>query len=82
MPSCKSFYEDLVTCLLKSDCVRKEGRTVKECLQREHNDSVPEECRHLQKSFVECKRNMVGCSMIFSEFSIENAGNSNIIVYI
>lgn len=56
--SCSGVRQALADCLLKTDCVLKQGRTPSECLQ-EHSDELPMECQHLRKAFFECKRGMV-----------------------
>ena len=60
MARCTLFFEELVECLLASDCVQKQGRSVKECLDRKYDESVPEECRNRQQLYRECRFNMVG----------------------
>ncbi|TPX51830.1 hypothetical protein SeMB42_g00495 [Synchytrium endobioticum] len=59
MPSCKRLFDDLVGCLLESDCVVKSNHTVKECLDKKHDHQVPNECRLLQESYFACKRSII-----------------------
>jgi cytochrome c oxidase assembly factor 5 len=60
MPSsCKDIRQELVDCMLKSDCVLKKGNSVRECFKEEHADDVPKECHSIRKSFYECRRGMV-----------------------
>ena len=33
MPTCKGLRQELIDCLLVSDCVMKDGKTVKQCLE-------------------------------------------------
>ncbi|EDV20577.1 Cytochrome c oxidase assembly factor 5 [Trichoplax sp. H2] len=56
--ACAGLRQELIDCLLASDCVQKHGRTPKECLKKE-NQGVPYECRTLQNSFFECKRSLL-----------------------
>ncbi|RUS17288.1 cytochrome c oxidase assembly protein PET191-domain-containing protein [Jimgerdemannia flammicorona] len=59
MPSsCKEIRQELVDCMLKSDCVLK-GHTIKECFQPEHTDDVPAACQSIRRSFFECRRGML-----------------------
>ncbi|KAI9260220.1 cytochrome c oxidase assembly protein PET191 [Sporodiniella umbellata] len=65
MPSsCQEIRQELIDCMLKSECVLK-GKTIKECFQSEHKSSVPEECHSIRKSFAECKRGMIDPRMRF-----------------
>ncbi|KAF0457892.1 Cytochrome c oxidase assembly factor 5 [Gigaspora margarita] len=59
MPSCKEIREELVDCLLKSDCVVVKRHTVKECLQFENSADVPKECQSIRRSFFECRRGLL-----------------------
>ncbi|KAJ3281159.1 hypothetical protein HK104_000174 [Borealophlyctis nickersoniae] len=66
MPSCDSFYKELVDCLLKSNCVLIQRHTPKECLDRRYDeDSVSKECRLVQRGWAECKAKMVNPRMRF-----------------
>lgn len=59
MPSsCKVIRQELIDCMLKSECVLK-GRTIKECFQPEHVDEVPSTCQSIRRSFFECRRGIV-----------------------
>ncbi|XP_008530507.1 cytochrome c oxidase assembly factor 5 isoform X1 [Equus przewalskii] len=49
--ACAGVKEDLGACLLRSDCVLKEGKSPRQCL-KEGN------CKALKYSFFECKRSM------------------------
>ncbi|CAO3620478.1 unnamed protein product [Mucor fragilis] len=60
MPSnCQEIRQELIECMLKSDCVLKKRNTVKECFKEEHKPDVPDECLSIKKSFAECKRGMI-----------------------
>lgn len=62
MPSsCSELRQDVIQCVLASPCMTREGSTVKECLKIGKQDgSVPEECYGLLRSFIDCKRSLVG----------------------
>lgn len=69
MPSsCKEIREELIECMLKSNCVLIKRNTVKECFKEEHKDDVPSECLSIKKSFGDCRRGMV----IITEQSINS----------
>ena len=54
---CDPLLRQLKLCLLKSDCVLKEGHLPSECIKdRALFDSLPDECRHLRKALWDCKR--------------------------
>lgn len=55
MPTCKGLRQDLMDCLLSSDCVKT--HTLKECLAED--SSIPDECRKLQKFHRICIRGLV-----------------------
>lgn len=55
---CVGIRNDLAACLIATDCVQKEGKTGQECL-RDHMDELPQDCQHLYKSYVACRRGMV-----------------------
>lgn len=56
--TCEPLLAALKECLLRSDCVVKQGRLPSECL-KEHVDELPEECQSLRKATFECKRSLV-----------------------
>ncbi|PWN90015.1 hypothetical protein FA10DRAFT_102314 [Acaromyces ingoldii] len=58
MNSCVGIRNDLAACLIATDCVQKEGKTGQECL-RDHMDELPQDCQHLYKSYVACRRGML-----------------------
>ncbi|KAK7486988.1 hypothetical protein BaRGS_00021804 [Batillaria attramentaria] len=57
--ACSGLRDDLRDCLLKSDCVRKNGKTPKECLMLGNDPSIPTECQSLRTAFFECKRSLI-----------------------
>ncbi|CAO3632301.1 unnamed protein product [Mucor hiemalis] len=66
MPSsCKEIREELIECMLKSNCVLIKRNTVKECFKEEHKDDVPSECLSIKKSFGDCRCGMMDPRMRF-----------------
>ncbi|KAJ1978291.1 Dephospho-CoA kinase (Dephosphocoenzyme A kinase) (COAE) [Dimargaris cristalligena] len=61
MPTtCQAIRESMIECILKTDCVRIQKHTVKECLQKpELTQTLPEDCQAIRRSFVECKRSLL-----------------------
>ncbi|KAJ1908895.1 Dephospho-CoA kinase (Dephosphocoenzyme A kinase) (COAE) [Tieghemiomyces parasiticus] len=61
MPTtCHRPRDELIECVLKSDCVRIQKHTVKECLQDpELIKTLPENCQAIRFSFLECKRSLL-----------------------
>ncbi|KAI9137607.1 cytochrome c oxidase assembly protein PET191, partial [Paraphysoderma sedebokerense] len=58
--SCKQIRQELIDCILASDCIKKHpGRTFRDCLKSEHDDEVDYKCRMLQRSYFECRRGML-----------------------
>ncbi|XP_070554311.1 cytochrome c oxidase assembly factor 5-like [Ptychodera flava] len=53
---CAAVREDFKNCLLASDCVRKDGKTPRECLKAGLMD---DECNALRVAFFECKRSLL-----------------------
>lgn len=56
--SCQGLLAALKECLMRSDCVMKQGNLPSDCLKN-HMDELPEECQSLRKATFECKRGMV-----------------------
>ena len=56
--SCEPLLNQLKDCLLRSDCVVKQGNLPSECLKK-HFDELPEECKALRHAVYSCKRGMV-----------------------
>ncbi|XP_053604979.1 cytochrome c oxidase assembly factor 5 [Plodia interpunctella] len=54
--TCAAIRADLKTCLLQSDCCRKDKKSPRECLKL---GIVPDECLQLRKIFFECKRSLL-----------------------
>ena len=60
MPSsCQEIRQELIECMLKSNCVLVKRNTVAECFKSENADDVPSECQSIRKSYAECRRGMV-----------------------
>ncbi|XP_065667399.1 cytochrome c oxidase assembly factor 5 isoform X2 [Hydra vulgaris] len=56
--ACNALRKELVNCLHKSDCMKKDGKTMGECMKKEA-DGVNTECRVTIYSFYECRRSML-----------------------
>ncbi|KAM6495945.1 Cytochrome c oxidase assembly protein PET191, partial [Amanita muscaria] len=56
--SCQNLLAALKDCILRSDCVVKDGRLPSDCLKN-HTNELPEECQSLRKAAFECKRGML-----------------------
>ncbi|KAL5508139.1 ELP2_2 [Sanghuangporus vaninii] len=56
--SCNDLKALLKDCLMRSDCVVKDGRLPSDCL-RNHLDELPEECRAVRLAVYNCKRGML-----------------------
>ncbi|OXG28723.1 hypothetical protein J008_02406 [Cryptococcus neoformans] len=56
-PACQLAKEELVACLLRTDCVLKSGKTPQECLQKPQE--LPLQCQHLITRFTDCKKGML-----------------------
>ena len=54
---CKPIRDELAECVLRSNCVLRENRTVQDCIKNPQD--LPEQCRHLMTSFSNCKRGLV-----------------------
>jgi hypothetical protein len=61
---CKPIRDDFADCVLRSNCVLREGRTVQDCIKNPQD--LPEQCRHLMTSFSNCKRGLVSPGVSFS----------------
>jgi cytochrome c oxidase assembly factor 5 len=57
--SCSKLKEELISCLQESQCVAEKGHSIKDCLSKEHDSLVSEDCRLIQRTFFDCKRSMV-----------------------
>ncbi|GHJ86809.1 hypothetical protein NliqN6_3211 [Naganishia liquefaciens] len=54
---CKPIRDELAECVLRSNCVLRENRTVQDCIKNPQD--LPEQCRHLMTSFSNCKRGLL-----------------------
>ncbi|KAI8798733.1 cytochrome c oxidase assembly factor 5 [Biomphalaria glabrata] len=54
--ACEGLRDDLLECMSKTDCVRKDKKTPRECL---HDPQIPEKCAMLRNAFFECKRSLL-----------------------
>lgn len=54
--SCSELREDFKLCMLNTDCVGKQKRTVKDCFDA---GDVPIECVQLRTLLFECKRSLL-----------------------
>ncbi|XP_046383688.1 cytochrome c oxidase assembly factor 5 [Ischnura elegans] len=61
---CSGIRADLKMCLLESECVKKTGKTPRECLKT-NDGSVPDECFALRNTFFECKRSLLDARQRF-----------------
>lgn len=68
MPTCKGLRQEVIDCILLSDCVVVDGKSVKECLIGDRDlcnrkgdgaDGVPDRCRQLQAAHKICIRGML-----------------------
>lgn len=64
---CKPIRDDLAECVLRSNCVLRQERTVQDCIKNPQD--LPEQCRHLMTSFSNCKRGLVSRSIGLSACS-------------
>ncbi|KZV73002.1 hypothetical protein PENSPDRAFT_549767, partial [Peniophora sp. CONT] len=55
---CEPLLYALKECLMRSDCVAKDGNLPSDCLKN-HFDDLPLECRNLRQATFECKRGML-----------------------
>ncbi|GFZ44816.1 hypothetical protein JCM24511_02542 [Saitozyma sp. JCM 24511] len=56
-PACKTVRDDLVACLLRTDCVIKSGKTPAECIRSPQE--LPLQCQHLITAYSDCKKGML-----------------------
>lgn len=57
-PACSGIMEDLVECLWKSDCVKIQRKTPRQCLLVKDDPTV-DECQNLRYAFFECRRSII-----------------------
>ncbi|CAK9781192.1 hypothetical protein CC85DRAFT_289004 [Cutaneotrichosporon oleaginosum] len=55
--ACQRERDELAQCILRTDCVLKQGKSPKECLS--NKDNLPLQCQHLLASFSDCKRGLL-----------------------
>ena len=53
--SCKDIAESLRDCLLKTECMKRPGTTMKDCLDEEQSP----QCQVLRNTYFECKRSQL-----------------------
>ncbi|KAI9633366.1 cytochrome c oxidase assembly protein PET191-domain-containing protein [Dioszegia hungarica] len=72
--ACQSIRDDLVACLLRTDCVLRSGKTPQECLK---SPDLPIQCQHLITAFADCKKGMLDPKRRFrgNHLSHREAGN-------
>ncbi|GAB1606188.1 cytochrome c oxidase assembly factor 5-like [Argonauta hians] len=58
-PACSGLRIELQECLAESDCVKKDGHSIKECVMLGKDPSIPNECNVLRNAFFECKRSLL-----------------------
>lgn len=52
---CEPLLAELKACLMKSDCVLKQGNLPSDCLKN-YSSELPEACRNLRVALFDCKR--------------------------
>uniref|UniRef100_A0A0M3IK07 Cytochrome c oxidase assembly factor 5 n=1 Tax=Ascaris lumbricoides TaxID=6252 RepID=A0A0M3IK07_ASCLU len=61
--SCDRLRQELKRCIKESDCVQKERRSAKDCINAT-DGSVPHRCFTLLSNFSDCKRSLVGFAFL------------------
>lgn len=61
--SCNKLRGEFVDCVMRSDCVLRQGNTPQSCI-KEHANELPEPCQHLRVALFECKRGLVRPSTV------------------
>ncbi|WVQ76890.1 hypothetical protein IAR50_006564 [Cryptococcus sp. DSM 104548] len=56
-PACQQAKEDLLSCIIRTDCVLKNGNTVTDCLSKPQD--LPIQCQHLITRFADCKKGLL-----------------------
>uniref|UniRef100_A0A0B7BIR9 Cytochrome c oxidase assembly factor 5 n=1 Tax=Arion vulgaris TaxID=1028688 RepID=A0A0B7BIR9_9EUPU len=54
--ACEHIKDDLLECLLKSDCCKKDKKTPRQCML---DPSIQDDCVRLRVAFFECKRSLL-----------------------
>jgi len=57
--ACQNIREELIACVLRSDCVLKSNNSVGDCISTQHRPDLPAQCQHLITTFTDCKRGML-----------------------
>lgn len=57
VPQCQPIRDDLVACVLRTNCVLRENRSPQDCLK--HPEDLPDQCVHLMTAFSNCKKGLV-----------------------
>lgn len=61
---CSPIRDDFVKCVLRTNCVLRQNRTVADCVK--HPEDLPEQCLHLMSAFNNCKKGLVSAMSSFS----------------
>ncbi|TXT09021.1 hypothetical protein VHUM_02495 [Vanrija humicola] len=56
-PACQRERDDLVQCILRTDCVLKQNKSPKECLQAK--TELPIQCQQLLATYTDCRRGLL-----------------------
>ncbi|BEJ16400.1 hypothetical protein CspHIS471_0510050 [Cutaneotrichosporon sp. HIS471] len=77
--ACQRERDELAQCVMRTDCVLKQGKSPKECLSSK--DNLPVQCQHLLASFSDCRRGMLDMRRRFrgnhlSEEAKHNGGDA------
>jgi hypothetical protein len=64
---CSGIRDDFVKCVLRTNCVLRQNRTVADCVK--HPEELPEQCLHLMSAFNNCKKGLVSLEMFDEGFS-------------
>ncbi|ORY30829.1 cytochrome c oxidase assembly protein PET191-domain-containing protein [Naematelia encephala] len=54
---CQAARDELVACLLRTDCVIKSGKTPQECMKA--RDELPLQCQYAMTNFTDCKKGLL-----------------------
>ncbi|CAG5120939.1 unnamed protein product [Candidula unifasciata] len=54
--ACQGIRDDLLECLLKTECCTVKKKTPRECML---DPAIPDECTRLRTAFFECRRSML-----------------------
>ena len=56
--ACSGLRQELLDCMMKSQCMSELGMSMKECMQKDA-PGVDTECKHIQFSFFDCRRSLL-----------------------